>query len=108
MSYTSTCFKNIVHLLYPRLCAGCGSDQLQVHNLLCADCINEMPLTDFYGHQSNPVEKIFRGRLPLVSAAALVYFTKDSMVQNLLHQLKYRGNKEAGLYMGKKIGEALK
>ena len=27
-----------------------------------------MPVTDFYLHEQNPVERIFRGRLPLVTA----------------------------------------
>lgn len=108
MSYTSTFFKNIVHLLYPGICAGCGSDLLSGNNLICAECMNEMPLTGFYMHQSNPVEKIFRGRIPVVTASAYAYFSKDSVVQNLLHSLKYASNKEAGIYMGRMIGRQLK
>ena len=108
MSYTSTFFKNIVHLLYPEICAGCGSDLLQENNLICANCMNELPLTGFYMHKNNPVEKIFRGRLPLITASAHAYFTKDSIVQNLLHSLKYGGNSEAGILMGKMIGRELK
>lgn len=59
-------------------------------------------------HLSNPVEKIFRGRIPIVSASAYAFFSKDSLVQNLLHSLKYASNKEAGIYMGKMIGRNLK
>ncbi|HUQ67391.1 MAG TPA: phosphoribosyltransferase family protein [Flavitalea sp.] len=108
MSYTSTFFKNIVHLLYPEICAGCGSDLLSPGNLICQECTNDMPLTDFYMHLSNPVEKIFHGRLPVVTASAHTYFTKDSVVQHLLHGLKYGGNKESGMAMGSMIGKTLK
>jgi predicted amidophosphoribosyltransferase len=96
MSYTSTFFKNIAHLLYPRICAGCGSDLLQDNTLICADCMDELPLTGFYMHRNNPVEKIFRGRLPVLTASAHTYFTKDSIVQNILHSLKYAGNRKPG------------
>ena len=108
MSYTGTCFRNIIHLLYPEICAGCGSDLLSGKNKICDDCISSIPLTGFYLHRLNPVEKIFRGRLPVVSASAHAYFTKDSAVQNLLHALKYGGNKEIGVRLGRMMGRTLK
>ena len=108
MNYTSTCFKNILHLLYPEICVGCGSDLVSGKNMICSDCMNAMPVTGFHRHRENPVEKIFRGRLPVVTASAYAFFTKDSVVQNLLHGLKYRGNKEIGISIGKMIGRTLK
>src|SRR5690349_13442080 len=108
MSYTVTCFKNIINLLYPVICAGCGSDMLSGKNLLCSVCMDGIPVTGFATHLENPVEKIFRGRLPVRSASAFAYFSKDSIVQNILHSLKYGGNKEIGVVMGKMIGRTLK
>jgi ComF family protein len=108
MSYTVTCFNDIVHLLYPEICAGCGSDMISGNNLICNDCESGMPVTGFHLHAENPVEKIFRGRIPVVSATAHAYFTKDSVVQNLLHSLKYGGNKDIGAKLGSMIGAALK
>ncbi len=69
--------------------------------------MDQMPLTGFYMHQINPVEKIFRGRIPVITASAYAYFSKDSVVQHLLHSLKYGSNKEAGIYMGRLIGRKL-
>lgn len=43
-----------------------------------------------------------------MSAAAQFYFTKDSLMQKLIHQFKYKGNKELGLQMGRMMGEKLK
>lgn len=56
-------------------------------------------------HAGNPVEKIFWGRLPLASASSYTYFTKQSVMQRLLHELKYKGRKEIGLYFGRRMGE---
>src|SRR6476620_3300817 len=108
MSYTGTCFKNIIHLLYPEICAGCGSDLISGTALICDDCESGMPVTGFHFHRENPVEKIFRGRLPVITASAHAYFSKDSIVQNILHSLKYGGNKEMGAKMGRMMGKALK
>jgi len=103
-SFINTCFNDLLHLLYPHVCPGCGSDAIAGEQLICLDCMLQVPVTNFYMHPGNPVEKMFGGRLPLVSATSHVYFTKRSVMQNLLHQLKYRGNKEVGLYFGRQMG----
>jgi ComF family protein len=108
MNFTGTFFNDILHLVYPRICAGCGSDVLSNDQVICINCINELPVTDFYLHGDNPVEKVFRGRLPVLSASAHVYFYKDSPVQRLLHRLKYDGRKEIGSFVGRLMGEKLK
>lgn len=35
------------------------------------------------------------------------YFSKGSIVQNLIHQLKYKGNRKAGIYLGNMMGKSL-
>lgn len=107
MNCTNIFFDGLVHLLYPKVCAGCGSDLVGRDQLICLDCFNSLPETDFWGKPGNPVEKMFWGRLPLVAAAAFLYFTKRSVIQNLLHQLKYKGNKDVGTYLGKLMGARL-
>ena len=95
------------HLFLPHHCAGCGSDIINDEQILCLHCMDQMPLTAFHLHDNNPVEKIFLGRIPVVHAASYLYFSKDSLLQRIVHQLKYKGNKELGLFMGRKMGEAL-
>lgn len=57
--------------------------------------------------QDNPVEKIFWGRAPVHAAGALLFFTKESLVQHLMAQLKYHHNKKVGILFGILIGEAI-
>lgn len=97
----------VLHLIFPHVCEGCGSDVLQSDHFLCLECHSKLPVTEFAQYSSNPIEKIFWGRLPLASATAHCYFTKNSTLQNLLHVLKYRGNRELGLYLGRVMGTAL-
>lgn len=97
-----------LHLLFPHVCEGCGTDVISPDQFLCLQCHASLPKTEFHLYPNNPVEKIFWGRLPLVNATAQYYFSKRSAMQHLMHQLKYRGNKELGLYLGRLIGQALK
>jgi len=96
-----------LHLFYPHLCQGCGSDLLFKENLLCLRCIHELPHTGFEWHAGNPIEKYFWGRLPVAAAHSEFYFTKDTLVQHLVHQLKYKGNTAIGRYLGALTGERL-
>lgn len=97
----------LFHLFYPHNCIGCGSDVINDENFLCLQCINELPHTNFAQHKNNIVEKKFWGRIALLSAMSEFYFSKGSIVQNMIHEFKYRGNKKAGHYFGKLMGKSL-
>lgn len=97
----------LFHLFYPHQCAGCGSDMLSTEQFLCITCIQDLPHTHFAQYADNPVEKVFWGRLPVYSAMSAFYFSKSSIVQNLIHELKYKGNKSIGKYAGNLIGKSL-
>jgi len=99
--------ESLLHLAFPHVCAGCGNDILDTDNLLCLDCISGLPQTGFQQYDDNPVEKAFWGRIPVAHATAQYYFTKDSLMQQLMHQFKYRGNRELGLYLGRLMGADL-
>ncbi|MES1222391.1 MAG: ComF family protein [Bacteroidota bacterium] len=98
---------SFLHLLFPHICAGCGNDLLNEESQLCIHCIDSLPETNFQSYANNPAEKIFWGRLPLISATAGYYFKKESLIQQLIHQFKYKGKKELGLQLGRMLGKYL-
>lgn len=103
MQLVTRALSALSHLFYPQLCAGCGNE-LPENNVLCLRCADHLPFTNFHLHANNPVEKIFWGRVAITAASSHLYFTKDSLIQSLLHKLKYHGRKEIGIYFGKKMG----
>lgn len=107
MQTLQSSFNDLLHLFFPHICAGCGTDVLDQQQMLCLRCFNNFPATNFFDQPNNPAEQVFYGRIPLENAAAGYFFTKDSLLQNLVIQLKYRGNKEIGFYLGKLLGNFL-
>lgn len=91
-------------LFFPHNCAGCGSDLLEETQTVCLRCQANLPETGFFNHPNNPIEKIFLGRLAVAQAAASYYFTKSSVLQRLIHQLKYNNNQAVGLQLGQWMG----
>ncbi len=100
-------YKDLINLLYPNICQICDTVLLKNEEVICTNCLHELPVTNFHFHNENPVKKVFYGRFPLQNATSLLFFKKKGSVQKLIHQLKYRGHKEISSYLGKWMGEEL-
>lgn len=87
---------DFLNLLYPNLCIICGENLMKHENQICLACLNSMPRTNYHLIKDNPVEKRFWGKVPVFKATSYFFFTKGSPYQKLLHELKYKGNKEVG------------
>ena len=107
MQFLKTILLDTAHLFYPHICTGCGSDVLAEDNLLCAKCFVDLPVTNYAAYKNNPIEKIFWGRIPLAAAHGEFYFAKGSLIQHLVHQLKYKGNRKIGFYLGELMARSL-
>lgn len=95
--------RSFLHLLYPHICLQCGTDQLEDPQIICTSCEAQLPFTEFYKMKHSPVEKIFWGRVPIEHAIAVLFFTKESCVQQIIFELKYQQNKKAGYLLGRLI-----
>lgn len=96
----TTILKDITNVLLPRVCFGCTTPLLARESTLCTVCRHDLPLTHHNFSEENVVDRIFYGRVPIHKAAAFVFFTKQGIVQNLLHALKYKNQEQIGVFFG--------
>ncbi|MDD4602420.1 MAG: phosphoribosyltransferase family protein [Bacteroidales bacterium] len=99
--------KDFISIIFPRICAGCGNSLWKNEEVICHLCDYHLPRTNFHRDQENPVTITFRGRVHVESAAAYLYFNKGNKVQRLIHQLKYKGRKDIGVFLGNQYGREL-
>ncbi len=97
----------LVQIVYPRVCVGCSNKLPKTEELICLSCVASLPLTNFWNIRQNKMERQLMGRVNLKYAVALCHFSKDSVVQNLLHELKYKGETDVGVLLGEMLGEKL-
>jgi ComF family protein len=95
---------DVLNLIYPNLCIICGENLMGKENQICISCLQNIPKTNFHLLSDNPIEKKFWGKVPVYRGTAFFYFQKGSPFQKLLHELKYRDNKDIGEMMGKYAG----
>lgn len=95
-------------LVFPKICAACGNSLWKNEKVICTYCDFHLPRTHFHLERDNPVSRIFWGRVCIESAAAFYYFNKGNRVQQLIHQLKYKGRRDIGIFLGEQYGYHLK
>ena len=98
---------DFIALFYPDYCLGCGKIMVRGEKCLCLYCLVKLPKTHFHLHKNNAVEMLFAGRVPIFRATAFYSFHKESLVQHLIHQLKYKGQQIVGSYLGELFGMSL-
>ncbi len=100
-------FDALLSLFFPRECLVCGSILSDQDKEICHICLNKLPYTTYRLNQSNDV---FHHIIPFVdieAATALFFFTKQGMIQELMHQLKYQGHQELGKLFGNILGDKM-
>lgn len=101
-------FKSLVNLFFPPVCAGCHSFLLWNENVICTLCRHNIPLTNHHLNRENEAFKKFYGRIPVEHTSAMLYFHKRGIVQELIHNLKYKRQEEIGTVLGEWYAEDLK
>ncbi len=90
-------------LFFPKSCLGCNGLMLANEIVLCTACRHEIPLTSHFFSKENEFTKKFYGRIELEFGGSLLYFHKQGIVQQLIHNLKYRRHQEVGYFLGEWI-----
>ncbi len=90
--------KPLLDIVYPQFCILCQDYLLEKEKTICLPCdqsINEA-LGSMYWYENKS--------LCFTNKYALFPFNKGSISQKLIHELKYNGNVNLGIYLGQKFG----
>ncbi|WP_460977001.1 ComF family protein [Spirosoma knui] len=100
---------DFVDLLYPTLCLGCRQSLRSNEKILCTTCRINLPETGQHRepYDQNLLNKL-AGKVPVRFIASYLHFSKGGVVQKIVHQVKYRGQKEAVKEIASWYGHQLK
>ncbi len=91
-------------LLFPRECAVCGKLLETDRKWLCAECMEQLPLTYFWKWRDNPAEEMLWGRTYLQGVICLYFYSNDNEFCELVHKVKYESKTDLGKYLGEMLG----
>ncbi len=97
-------FTQFARLFFPKNCEACGRNLLKSETMLCTNCFYHIPKTKFHEEKDNILNRLFYGITNITYSTAFFYFHKASKYRILIHKLKYKGQKEIGIQLGRMAG----
>ena len=98
---------DFLSLFFPNYCATCNLTLSRSETLICSHCLSNLNRTDLHLDQSNQLHANLFEINQLKYAMSFTWFQKGTVIQKLLHQLKYEGNEAVGVLLGQLYGEEL-
>ena len=95
------------NLFFPELCLACRKKSVD-KTIICTSCELKLPETNSHLQKENLVAERFWGRIPIEYAAAMYFFSKNTVSQELIYQLKYASKPQVGVVLGEYYGMQLK
>lgn len=100
-------FYQFINLLFPKTCSACTQTLIFSEDILCTDCLVQIPQTNIGFSNSQSLANRFRGKVEIKAAYSFLKYSKGGKVQKLLHNLKYKNRQDIGVFMGKLFGKKL-
>lgn len=95
------------NLFFPNFCPACDTKLLPAEEGVCLQCLHKLPKTNNFNQPDNLAETLLAGRFPFERVATFCIYSKQGVLQPLIHQLKYNHKKEIGTLLGKLFGKDL-
>lgn len=95
-------------LFYPVTCASCGDALVGGECQICTICQLSLPVTGYHELSDNPMDNLLKLRLRIDFISSFLYYDQGLSTQNLLHSIKYKGNKLLATHLGELYGNDIK
>jgi ComF family protein len=103
----SSYWNDFLSLWFPDYCAGCEDILSTGEQVLCTQCLATVPLAHIGPDYDKPMRDLFFTRTTVSHLTTLFYYEKIGPVQHMLHELKYRGNEQVSVFLGRWLGSVL-
>ena len=90
------------------MCASCSKRLAKGENTICSSCMYHLPRTGFHQNPKNKTSELFWGLVHIEQATSFFFFNKGSKYRKLIHEFKYRGNKNVAIALGNFFGTELR
>jgi len=91
---------SLINLIFPKVCFTCDAVLYQGEAEICTRCRHDLPLCNWPSSKENLITDKLKGRVDLHHADALLYFEKRNKTQHLIHELKYKNQKQISSFLG--------
>lgn len=95
---------SLLQTLLPCTCASCGDVLMPGEKQLCINCLANLAATRYTSHDDNRTERLLGSRIVFSHATSTFLFRHGNTVQKVVHAMKFRGNSDLCIMMGRQMG----
>ena len=103
ISHFSLFISSLRQTVFPSTCASCGRVLAAGEEQLCLHCLYALTSTHYSDLPDNPAERQLAAIPNLVAATAMLHYRKETVVQKVVHSMKFHGNSELCIMMGRML-----
>lgn len=96
----------LLDFFLPRLCVSCNSRLEAKESIICSECNSKLERADTQRIEAEFERKFYAKRIISEFCSAYVFYD-DSVLQNVIHNLKYEHNYHCGKFLGIKSAEIM-
>lgn len=97
----------LLDFIFPRQCHICGNTLAPSERHICTSCLSKLPRTSYHRRPDNLMEQRFAGLVPYERCAGHFFYTPDSDMAVIMHDLKYHHFRGLARYMGQVLAREL-
>ena len=106
MKRKTSFLSELLDLISPRRCVICDQRLDAEEQLLCSQCLKELPVTPYReSPYDNWMARLFWGQFPIEKASAWFFFRPHTGPSHLVYDIKYHNQKEQGEMIGQLMAE---
>ncbi len=98
----------ILEIFFPTTCVSCGKSVPTQDELFCAHCALGIDFTVYQDPANNEMTRRLIAMQPLRYAVAMLYFVRNSPIQELMHKIKYHQRSELAKRIAETFAEFIK
>lgn len=99
--------KDIINALldfaYPDTCLICNTPLIKGEKYICNNCLYQIPRPNIKSYSENIVAEKFYGKIKFEKAISGFIYQKDTIIQKLLEEFKYKNQKDLAYHIARNI-----
>ena len=103
-----TLSNHLLSLFYPEECVVCQNILIEGEEFLCLHCLHQLPKTNHYLRPENAASKNLIGKVLFKNVTTYLFYSKGGLSQSIIAEIKYRGNRRFGTWMGAYLASDIK
>ena len=108
MSMLSNILNGIGSLIFAEECIICHEPIASSLHGVCTKCRYQIPTTQYWLYEENPVTEHFDGLVPIYRASSFIFYSTHSPWRNAIHNFKYHNAWRIAYNMARWYGRELK